>query len=1610
MKKMNFYSVTRIVIVLTFLFSSIVIKAQTFPTGFSHVKVGTVYYPTAITKSPDGRLFICEKAGKVKVFKNGAILSTPMIQLSNVEELNERGLGGIAVDPSFSTNGYIYLYYTTSNPVHNRLSRFTVVGDVASPSSEQVLIDFEEVVNSIHNGGGMAFGPDGKLYLSMGDDKTSTNAQSLSTHKGKVLRLNKDGSGASGNPFTGSTAASRIWAYGFRNPFSLSIDPATGKLFVNDVGEGAWEEINNATTAGKNFGWPSAEGNSTNSSFTNPVFTYHHTNGVISGCAVSGGCFFSPSSTNYPQQYVGKYFFLDYCNQWINYIDPTTGSASNFASSIPGAGVGMLAGPDGNLYYMSISQNGLYKIVYSGSASPVITQQPMSQTVSAGQQAMFTVGASGASPLAYQWMKNDVNISGATSATYIIQNAQTANQGQYKVKVSNSAGTATSNAAALVVTAFNNAPVATISNPPATKQYRGGDTIYFSGSATDQEDGALPASTYTWVIEFHHDVHYHPGPNIPPGVASGSFVIPQTGESSANVWYRILLFVKDSHDGRDTVYRDVFPYKSKITLSTVPPGLQIALEGQPSAATYTVMAVENMKFSVEALSPQNLGGKTYTFNSWSQGGLAAQVITIPVNDATYTATFDTSSVTSCVAAGNIVYEYWSNINSSTLADIPFNTTPTGTLQLTKFEAPQNRADRFGARIRGYICAPATGNYIFYIASDNNSELWLSSNDNPAGKTRIAFVNGYTKYAEWAKYPEQQSAPVSLVQGQKYYVEVLHRENTEGDHVEVGWKLPNGTFERPMPGSYLSPFGQSFAVAITSPVDNSVVSAGSSPTIEALVSNANAAIQKVEFYANGNKLGEDMSSPYSFVWPTPSVGNYTLTAKALSSTTVTSQPVKVTVATAAACVAGGAITHEKWLNVTGTSISNIPVTTAPGYQGTLSQFKTISNSGDNYGERVRGFICPPATGNYTFWISSDDNSELYLSTDASPLNKQRIAYVVGYTQSQEYTKYPSQKSQPILLQANKKYYIEALHKEGASGDNLSVGWQLPSGVLERPIPGSRLAVFEDQQALTVQITSPPANSTVTAGSNIVLNATASGGSGTYTKAELFEEETKIGEDLSVPFTFTIQNAQVGTYHLMVKVTDSNSATAESADFHIYVQNQVSCSGTGEITRELWTNAPGTTVSDIPTTRAADVKQQLTIFKTTSEIGDNYGQRVRGYICPPVSGNYVFYISSDDNSELWLSTNEQPAAKQLVASVTGWTFPEEWNKYPSQQSALISLTAGNKYYVEALHKEGSQGDHLEVGWMLPDNSYERPVPGKRLIPFEDVPTSVCDASIQPGSSTTFCDGGSVVLNANTAPGYNYQWKKDGVEIQGATNPSYQATEQGAYQVRITYPGCNIWSAPENVTVNDFLTARITPGGPTTFCEGESVVLYGNTCNDYLYQWKRDGEDITGANSSTYVATVSGSYQLKIISGSSINWSALVDVTVNNCGGSAMMKKQQTPADTTQEKQGAEEKVTTVEEKPTPAAAAVAKPFNLKVFPNPTTGMFSFDYCIEETKSEMVQIKVISASNGEIVYRQPPERVTGCVRANIGLSSGLPIGVYVLQLIIGDKVESTKLVLCR
>ncbi len=253
------------------------------------------------------------------------------------------------------------------------------------------------------------------------------------------------------------------------------------------------------------------------------------------------------------------------------------------------------------------------------------------------------MSATGTPPLSYQWQRNGSDIAGATSSTYTLSNAQASDNGAlFSARVTNSFGSATSNAAQLTVTS-NTPPTGSITQPAAGVLYQGGQIINYAGTGTDAEDGVLPASGFTWKVDFHHDDHFHPFLPDTSGAKSGSFIIPTTGETSANVWYRIHLTVRDSGGLAHSSFRDILPRTSTLTLQTNPSGLQLKLDGQPVTSPYSFVGVVGITRTLEAVSPQTLGGTTYVFSSWSDGGAASHSISTPATNTTYTALYNSGA-------------------------------------------------------------------------------------------------------------------------------------------------------------------------------------------------------------------------------------------------------------------------------------------------------------------------------------------------------------------------------------------------------------------------------------------------------------------------------------------------------------------------------------------------------------------------------------------------------------------------------------------------------------------------------------------------------------------------------------------------------------------------------------------------------------------------------------------------------------------------------------------------------------------------------------------------------------------------------------------------------
>lgn len=624
------------------------------PAGFREDLVASgLSYPTAMAIAADGRIFVAQKGGGVRVIKDGTPLPK-LFAFVDAETSYEYGLCGIALDPDFTSNGYVYVnYIAKGTPARNLIERFTASGDVAVKGSRTTIFELDNVnppgpTGNYHIGGAMQFGIDGKLYISTGENTTPANAQSLGNLHGKILRIGKDGSIPEDNPFfataTGNNRA--IWTYGLRNPFTFAVQPGTGRILINDVGQNSYEEIN-VGRPGANYGWPLAEGPTTDPRFDAPLYAYGHIATEKGAACIAGSTFYDPAVVALPVSYVGRYFFADFNNAWMATLDPATGTSTMFATQLNEMPLDIDVGPDGNLYYLAWG-NGMSvsRISYTGDLSPAISAPPQDATTSIGLRARFSVTATGDGQLAYRWQRaaagseNFTDIPGATAAVWKVRGVAIADSGsRYRVIVSNPHGSVTSQPATLTVVT-NQIPTVTILNPATAHLFTGGESMAFAAVATDPETGGLPNDAVSWRVDMLHGAISRP--IVPPTIGtSGSFVIPdETPYTRTDVTIRLTVAARDPVTGLlGTSSVDLHPRTSVVSLQSDPVGLGVGLGGEPQPAPFSRTSIVGIRQAISAAAFQATTVGFYRFIGWAHGGPSTQVVAVPATDVTYTARY-----------------------------------------------------------------------------------------------------------------------------------------------------------------------------------------------------------------------------------------------------------------------------------------------------------------------------------------------------------------------------------------------------------------------------------------------------------------------------------------------------------------------------------------------------------------------------------------------------------------------------------------------------------------------------------------------------------------------------------------------------------------------------------------------------------------------------------------------------------------------------------------------------------------------------------------------------------------------------------------------------------
>jgi glucose/arabinose dehydrogenase len=725
-------------------------RAQSLPSGFQEsVVFSGLVQPTAIRFAADGRVFVVEKRGVIKVFDSLSD-TTPTVFAdlnANVYNFWDRGLLGLELDPNFPNAPYVYVLYTydfdPNSPLQKprwgtagvyddpcpsppgpttdgcvvtaRLSRLQAAGNVMT-GTEQVLAEGWCQQYPSHSIGALAFGVDGALYVGGGDGASfeavdygqfgaprnpcgdppsglggvqtaptaqggALRSQDLRTSgdpvnlNGSILRLDPaTGNALPDNPLFGDsdTNARRIVAQGLRNPFRMTFRPGTTDLWIGDVGWGEYEEINRVslgTAFVPNLGWPCYEGAgrqggydganlsvcealyTETSAVLSPVFAYHHVDKIVAGetcpvgsSSITGLAFYETG--NYPDAYDGALFFADFSRNCIWVMLPGSDGLpdpSRRASMVTGAvnPVDLQIGPNGDLFYVSLGGT-VRRVTYaSGNQTPTARIQATPSTGGAPLTVSFD-GRGSTDPdsgdrLTYSWDFNgdgqfaDSTLDCCPTYTYTTPSTYTAS-----LRVTDRAGA--TNTGSATITANNTAPTATITAPLATATWAVGQTFQFSGSATDQQDGTLPASALSWSLIMHHcpsNCHAHSLSNF-PGVASGSFVAPDHEYPSH---LELRLTATDSRGLQDTKSVLLYPRTVNLSFQTLPVKLKLSVNATAVKAPFTKTVIVGSKNSMSAISPQNVGGTTYEFVSWSDGGAQTHDIQADSSPATYTATF-----------------------------------------------------------------------------------------------------------------------------------------------------------------------------------------------------------------------------------------------------------------------------------------------------------------------------------------------------------------------------------------------------------------------------------------------------------------------------------------------------------------------------------------------------------------------------------------------------------------------------------------------------------------------------------------------------------------------------------------------------------------------------------------------------------------------------------------------------------------------------------------------------------------------------------------------------------------------------------------------------------
>jgi glucose/arabinose dehydrogenase len=814
--------------------------------------------PTAFAVAPDGRIYVTQKGGHVRVFRDGALQADPFLNLSGeVNRYADRGLMGIALHPTFPDPAYVYLAYAwepgeaaghaDSGARSARVIRVTANPDnldQALPDSTVILLGAGGTVDAMgdldhgdqppyscfdaegepvrdcipvdgpsHIVDDIAFGPDGALYISAGEatlqPDASVRAQDVDSLAGKILRIDGlTGEGLPDNPFWDGDPGSnrsKVFALGMRNPFRFTFEPGSGAIVIGDVGAESWEEINRAT-AGDNLGWPCFEGKARNlgrppctalrpAQVTFAWHTYPHAGDYS---AAIGGDYYTGES--YPEAYRGVYFFADHNRAALLTLDDA-GESTEFATNVI-APVQISAGPDGDLLVLSFVTGTLSRIRYSGdgnrppvavaSAEPPSGPLPLSVHFSSEG----SVEPDGEA-VRYAWDFGDGESSNEPTIDHVYGKG-----GNFEARLTLTDDHGTSDTALLKISAGSSAPQVTITLPDApVADPLPGDEIALSGTASDVEDGPLSDTSLRWSGTLHHNEHVH----VDYFAAQGPRATLVWDDHGENTWMEICLNAADSSGMEGRACTVVGKPDDTAGQSTEPGGVVHEVQDADAnvhagaALTSTTTLTTSLALTVSpGISPN-----------------ATVTATVPGPDQVPVSDEPTSDQPSQVAALDDPHaghdhshaaeptageptgarqELWRNLEGSTVAhltaDSRYPAAPDETWTVSALET-SGQGTYYGERLTGWLLPPTDGLYTFWIAGDDEAQLWLSADDSAANLSLVAHVPEWSNWHEYDKSPEQTSPAIELKAGQRYWFEVLHKQADQREGLSVAWQIPGG---------------------------------------------------------------------------------------------------------------------------------------------------------------------------------------------------------------------------------------------------------------------------------------------------------------------------------------------------------------------------------------------------------------------------------------------------------------------------------------------------------------------------------------------------------------------------------------------------------------------------------------------------------------------------------------------------------------------------------------------------------------------------------------------------------------------------------------------------